>query len=71
MKMKKRYLLLLAGLFATTGGILFSLPALFREQLIAGSIFFTISILGMILIDIAFGEEDEDEERIKKEFIGS
>jgi len=59
MKPKKRYLLLLAGVTSSIFGIFMAIPALLKENYLAGSIFVTLLVFGLVLIALAFGEEDE------------
>ena len=56
MKIKKRYLIAVAGGTGAIFGLFLAIPTLLKEHYFAGSIFIGLLIFGLVLIAIAFGE---------------
>jgi uncharacterized membrane protein HdeD (DUF308 family) len=57
MKMRGKYILLVAGVTSSIFGIMYSIPAILQDRVGIATIGTLMLVTGLVLIAIAFGEE--------------
>jgi len=63
---------MLAGVVSVVFGTVMAIPSILKDKYLAGGIFAAMLVVGLVLLAISFGEEDEEQRlQFKKEFIRS